>query len=71
MWDVLAFDFDKGLSKDQCLSNVLDNLSPGSIAVFHDSLKAEKNLRHTLPRVLDYISEKNWKCEPIPDQNRS
>ena len=65
MWDILSFDFDNGITEEQCLQNVLDHLQPGSIVVFHDSLKAEKRLRYALPKVLQFISEKNWKCESI------
>ena len=61
MWDIISYDFDATISEEQCLQNVLKNIKPGSIIVFHDSLKAEKNLRYVLPKVLDFISEKNWK----------
>jgi hypothetical protein len=40
MWDVLSFDAN--VSQEQCLANVLSNIRPGSILVFHDSLKAFK-----------------------------
>lgn len=54
MWDVLSADFDMKISAEKCLENVLNNIRPGSIVVFHDSLKAEKNLRHVLPKVLEH-----------------
>lgn len=63
MWDVLSFDWDERVSAEKCLANVVDSIEPGSIVVFHDSLKASKNLRETLPAVLEYISSKNWKSE--------
>lgn len=65
MWDVLSRDFDSSISKEKCLQNVLKNMNPGSIIVFHDSLKAEKTLRYILPKVLEYIRDKNWKCKGI------
>ncbi|WP_443634103.1 polysaccharide deacetylase family protein [Candidatus Marifrigoribacter sp. Uisw_064] len=55
MWDVLSADFDASISEEKCLQNVLKNIEPGSIIVFHDSLKAEKRLKYVLPKVLDYI----------------
>ncbi len=55
MWDVLSYDYDASLSKEECLQNVLKNIKPGSVVVFHDSLKAEKNLRYVLPKVLEKI----------------
>ncbi|MCW5518909.1 polysaccharide deacetylase family protein [Aureitalea sp. L0-47] len=60
MWDVLSFDWDQSISPEKCLENVQLNLEPGSIVVFHDSLKAEKNLRYTLPETLEFIIENNW-----------
>jgi len=53
MWDVLSGDFDQTISKEKCLRNVTKNIESGSIVVFHDSLKAEKNLRYVLPKVLN------------------
>ncbi|MCH9659636.1 MAG: polysaccharide deacetylase family protein [Bacteroidetes bacterium] len=62
MWDVLSADFDTDISEEKCLHNVLKHIKPGSIVVFHDSIKAEKKLKYTLPKVLEYISEKGWNC---------
>ena len=56
MWDVLSADFDPNISAEQCLSNVLNNTTEGSIIVMHDSLKAQKNMQYTLPRVLEHFS---------------
>jgi peptidoglycan/xylan/chitin deacetylase (PgdA/CDA1 family) len=60
MWDVLSADFDRSISEEKCLQNVMKHVHPGSIIVFHDSLKAEKNLRYVLPKVLNIISEMNY-----------
>jgi peptidoglycan/xylan/chitin deacetylase (PgdA/CDA1 family) len=65
MWDILSADYNTSISEEKCLQNVLKSIEPGSIVVFHDSFKAEKNLRYALPKVLDFISEKGWKCEKI------
>ncbi len=65
MWDVLSADFDPNISKEKCLENVLKNLNPGSIVVFHDSLKSEEKLRYVLPKVLDFITGNKWKCARI------
>jgi len=58
MWDVLSGDFDKRISKEQCAQNVIRNARPGSIIVFHDSLKAADNVLHALPEVLKYFTQK-------------
>lgn len=60
MWDVLSADFDTAITKEKCLLNVLKSTKPGSIIVFHDSVKASKNLQYTLPKVLDYFSKKGY-----------
>ncbi len=56
MWDVLSFDWDQNISSEQCLSNVVSKSKPGSIVVFHDSVKASKNLMTALPKVLEEFS---------------
>jgi peptidoglycan/xylan/chitin deacetylase (PgdA/CDA1 family) len=65
MWDVLSADFDQTISKEKCLNNVVSNIKPGSIIVFHDSVKAFKNLEYALPKVLDYLDKKNFVYETI------
>lgn len=60
LWDVLSGDFDTRLSGARCLTNVIDNVSPGSIVVFHDSLKANDRLRYALPRTLEYFSKSGY-----------
>ena len=60
MWDVLSGDFDQKTSKEKCLENVIKNSKNGSIVVFHDSKKAFKNLQYSLPKTLEYFSEKGY-----------
>lgn len=61
MWDVLSMDFDQQLDGETCLRNVVRNVRPGSIVVFHDSLKAEQRLRHALPRVLEHFKARGYR----------
>jgi peptidoglycan/xylan/chitin deacetylase (PgdA/CDA1 family) len=65
MWDVLSEDFDATISQEQCLENVLKNVTSGSIIVFHDSKKASRNLEYALPRTLEFLKEKGFICERI------
>jgi len=60
MWDVLSGDFDLKLSPEACLENVLRHVWPGSIVVFHDSLKAFDRLEYVLPRAMEEWSSKGW-----------
>lgn len=65
MWDVLSADYDTAITPEKCLDNVLKNVTPGSIIVFHDSVKAFPNLEYTLPRALKYWKEKGFVCDTI------
>lgn len=65
MWDVLSLDFETKVSPEKCLDNVLKHSQPGSIIVFHDNLKAEKNLRFALPRAIDGLLEMGFSFSPI------
>jgi peptidoglycan/xylan/chitin deacetylase (PgdA/CDA1 family) len=65
MWDIISYDFDATISKEQCLENVLKNVQSGSIIVFHDSKKAFSNLEYALPRTLEFLKEKGFVCEKI------
>ena len=66
MWSVLSGDYDKTLSPKKIISSVVNNTIPGSVIVFHDSVKAEKNLRAALPEVLRQFSEKGLISRVIP-----
>ncbi len=65
MWDVISYDFDKNISKEKCLANVLNSIKSGSIIVFHDSIKAEQNLKYVLPKTLAFLKEKGFMCAKI------
>lgn len=65
MWDVLSRDFDKSITREECLENVLNNVQIGSIIVFHDSIKAEQNLKYVLPKTLEFLKEKGFVCDLI------
>ena len=38
----------------------------GSIIVFHDSLKAERNMKYALPRAIEWLKEEGYTFELIP-----
>ena len=65
MWDVVSGDFDEKITPEKCLRNVVDNITPGSIIVFHDSQKAWKRMRYALPRVIAFCKEKGWEMRTI------
>ena len=60
MWDVLSADFDQTISPEKCLENVISKVQSGSIILFHDSIKASKNLQFALPKALEFLKEKGF-----------
>ena len=67
MWDVLSADFDESLDGEQCLRNVIEHSVPGSIIVFHDSLKAERRLRPALPAALAHFAAEGYSLEALAE----
>ncbi|GLB50701.1 polysaccharide deacetylase family protein [Neptunitalea lumnitzerae] len=59
-WDIISEDYDATLSIEKVYNNVINHVQPGSIIVFHDSVKAFKNLKEVLPRVLTYLSDNGY-----------
>lgn len=59
-WDVVSFDFDAGVSPQQCFENVRRHTRNGSVIVFHDSIKARKNLEHSLPRSVQFLKDQGY-----------
>jgi peptidoglycan/xylan/chitin deacetylase (PgdA/CDA1 family) len=60
MWDVLSKDYDQNLDPETCLKEVLKYTRPGSIVLFHDSLKAFDRLEYVLPRAMEEWNGKGW-----------
>lgn len=67
MWDVLTGDFDRTLDKEVCLRKSVEATQPGSIVVFHDSVKAAGNMEWVLPRFMERF--KDWKFERLGQGN--
>lgn len=59
LWDVISYDYEI-ISQQSCAKKVLRNAKGGSIVLFHDNLKAEKNLKYTLPLVLKHFTDLNY-----------
>jgi peptidoglycan-N-acetylglucosamine deacetylase len=66
MWDVLSMDYNKNLSPEGCLRNTIHACRPGSIVVFHDSYKAERNMAFVLPRLLEHFTAQGFTFKALP-----
>lgn len=52
LWDILSMDFKENITKEKIIDNVLENVEPGSIIVFHNNLKSFANLKLTLKEII-------------------
>ena len=60
MWDVFSWDFKKNISPEKIYNNVIDNVTEGSILVFHNNKKSLSNLKLTLEDTLIKLKEKGF-----------
>lgn len=67
MWDVLSGDFDQNTDREECAANVIQKVGPGSIVVFHDSLKAQRNMKYALQATLDHFGAQGYRFLGIDD----
>lgn len=65
MWDVLSGDFDIKLSPQKCLKHVINNVTNGSIVVFHDSTKAWSRMSYALPKMLEHFTKQGFVFKPL------
>ncbi|KAA6432742.1 polysaccharide deacetylase family protein [Dyadobacter flavalbus] len=66
MWDVLSGDFSAELSPEICLKKTIQYTRPGSIVLFHDSIKASTNMQYALPAFLEHFSALGYSFEALP-----
>lgn len=66
MYDLVTRDYSAKLSPERVVANVRRFARNGSIIVFHDSLKAARNMRPALPRAIEWLLSQGYEFEPIP-----
>jgi peptidoglycan/xylan/chitin deacetylase (PgdA/CDA1 family) len=64
-WSDLSCDYDKHLNCEKSLSALVKNAKPGSIVVFHDSEKAEHQLKQILPSYLEAMLAEGFTFETL------
>ena len=65
MWDVVTRDYNVRLTPEQVFGHVRKYVRDGSIIVFHDSLKSEKNLRVALPQSIEWLLEQGYQFKML------
>lgn len=66
MYDLVSRDYSKKLTGPQVLDNVRRYARDGAIIVFHDSLKAEANMKYALPRAIQWLKQQGYEFRPLP-----
>lgn len=65
MYDLVTRDYSIKMSPDEVFRNVRRYARNGSIIVFHDSLKAERNMKEVLPRAIEWLQNEGYELLPI------
>ena len=60
MWDLVTRDYSKHLNGPQVFTKVKKYVRNGSIITFHDSFKAEQNMKYALPRSIEWLKEQGY-----------
>lgn len=66
MYDLVTRDYSRKLTPAKVLANVKRYARNGSIIVFHDSLKAEKNMKAVLPQAIEWLLARGYTFERLP-----
>jgi peptidoglycan/xylan/chitin deacetylase (PgdA/CDA1 family) len=66
MWTVLSGDFDVDVNPEQCFKNATAKAKAGDILVFHDNVKAKKNVLEALPKTLTHFNNLGIKVKGLP-----
>lgn len=65
MWDVLTKDFVPQLDLKKAQKTIRKNTVNGSIAVFHDSEKSEKNMKILLTEYLAFLHDNDFEMRAL------
>lgn len=65
MYDLVTRDYNRNLTPEQVVDNVRKYTRKGSIIVFHDSLKAWKNLQEALPKAIQWLLDEGYEFHII------
>ena len=60
MWDLVTRDYSKRVNGKQVFEIVKKYVRNGSIITFHDSIKAENNMKYALPRSIEWLKEQGY-----------
>lgn len=64
-WSILSRDFEPNLNVEESLTYMTAHSQPGDILLFHDSVKAEKNMKQLLPPLLEHFAREGYRFETL------
>lgn len=64
-WDVISRDYNPDLKPEEVLEIVKRYTRNGSIIVFHDSIKAERNMRYAMPKAIEYLHSNGYEFDVL------
>ena len=64
-YDVITRDYNEKLNPEKVLEIVKKYTRNGSIIVFHDSLRSEKNLRWALPKAIEWLQQQGYEFKQL------
>lgn len=65
MWDVVTRDYSWRINAEDVLNNVKKNARNGSIIVFHDSLKAQDNMKVAMPKAIEWLLGEGYRFKVL------
>ncbi len=65
LWSIMSMDFSRKLTAEQCFNNVIKNIKPGAIIVFHDTEQAQKNMLQVLPELLQWMDRNGYRAKAL------
>lgn len=66
MFDLNTLDYRADRTPEQIMASVKDNVRPGSIINFHDSLKSIDKLKIALPVILSFLKSQGYSLLSLP-----
>jgi peptidoglycan-N-acetylglucosamine deacetylase len=64
-WDLITRDYNRKLTGEKVFQIVKKHARNGTIMVFHDSLKAEKNMRYAMPKSVEFLLSEGYTFETL------
>jgi peptidoglycan/xylan/chitin deacetylase (PgdA/CDA1 family) len=65
MWDLITRDYNQAFTPERILRNVQRYVRNGSIVVFHDSLKAKRNVLEALPESIKFLQQQGYQFKKL------